>query len=75
MYAVGYFYEVAIGTPPNQREASAMYKQAAELGDRRAADRLNGSVAGRVATDTIVQRDGDGVGEMPRKENKDCVIM
>lgn len=53
-----------------------MYKQAAALGDTRAADRLNGIVAGRVATDTIVQRDGgDGAGDTPRHKEKDCVIM
>ena len=96
MYAVGYFYEVAIGTPPNQRQcvsytfrlvwlkltkntnrASSMYEKAAKLGDTRAADRLNGIVAGRVANEAIVQRDGgDGNGEVPRHKDKDgCVIM
>jgi TPR repeat protein len=60
-----------------KHRASSMYEQAAALGDTRAADRLNGSVAGRVDTDTIVQRDGgDGAGELPRiKEKDNCVIM
>jgi hypothetical protein len=54
-----------------------MYEQAAALGDTRAADRLNGNVAGRVDTDTIDQRDGgEGAGEVPRLKEKDnCVIM
>ena len=53
-----------------------MYEKAAKLGDTRAAERLNGTVAGRVTTDSIVQRDGDSVGDTPRpKDNKDCVIM
>jgi uncharacterized protein len=54
--------------------ATAMYKKAAELGDRRAAQRLRGDVAGPVAADSIVQRDRDG-GDMPRSKDKDCVIM
>jgi hypothetical protein len=61
-----------------KHRASTMYEQAAALGDTRAADRLNGNVAGRVDTDTIVQRDGggDGAGEVPRLKEKDnCVIM
>lgn len=54
-----------------------MYEKAAKLGDTRAADRLNGIVAGRVANEAIVQRDGgDGNGEVPRHKDKDgCVIM
>lgn len=53
-----------------------MYKKAAELGDKRAAERLTGN-AGPVATDSIVQRDGDGggSGHTPRTKDKDCVIM
>ncbi len=56
--------------------ASTMYKKAAELGDKRAAERLTGN-AGPVATDSIVQRDGDGggSGHTPRTKDKDCVIM
>ena len=76
MYAVGYFYEVAIGTPPNHHLASTMYEKAAKHGETRAAERLNGIVSGRVTTDSIVQRDGDGTGDKPRsKVNKDCIIM
>jgi TPR repeat protein len=77
MYAVGYFYEVAIGTPPNPRQASSMYEKAAKLGDTRATDRLNGIVAGRVDPDTIVQRDGgdDAVDMLRYKEKEGCVIM
>ena len=60
-----------------KNRASSMYEKAAKLGDTRAADRLNGIVAGRVANEAIVQRDGgDGNGEVPRHKDKDgCVIM
>ena len=53
-----------------------MYTMAAELGDKRAAERLSGN-AGPVATNSVVQRDGDGMGsgETPRTKDKDCVIM
>lgn len=54
-----------------------MYKMAADLGDKRAAERLNGDT-GPVAHDSIVQRDGDGAGSggtPPRTKDKDCVIM
>ncbi|KAF7796342.1 hypothetical protein EIP86_007519 [Pleurotus ostreatoroseus] len=40
MYAVGYFSEVGIGAEANIREAMKWYKQAAKLGDKRAAQRL-----------------------------------
>ena len=54
-----------------------MYEQAAKLGDKRAADRLSGIVAGRVTTDSIVRRDGDSAEDTPRSKDhgKDCVIM
>jgi uncharacterized protein len=54
-----------------------MYRKAAELGDKRAAQRLRGNVAGPVATNSIVQRDqyGGDSGETGRGKDKDCVIM
>jgi hypothetical protein len=54
-----------------------MYKKAAELGDKRAAQRLRGTAAGPIATDSIVQRDryGENGVDMPRAKDKDCVIM
>ena len=60
--------------------ATPMYKKAAELGDKRAAQRLSGNAAGPIATDSIVQRDGYGgdggnSGDTPRGKDKDCVIM
>ncbi|KAJ7269385.1 hypothetical protein B0H12DRAFT_1009595 [Mycena haematopus] len=45
MYAVGYFLEVGIGTQPAPRDAAEYYKRAAELGDKRAAQRLRGGAA------------------------------
>jgi TPR repeat protein len=101
LYAVGYFYEVGIGTAPSQSQcvhlllkriqngslsrrlghkscrASAMFKKAADLGDKRAAQRLRGNVAGPIAPDSIVQRDQDGGdgGDTTRPKDKDCIIM
>ncbi|GAA98557.1 uncharacterized protein L969DRAFT_75972 [Mixia osmundae IAM 14324] len=40
MYALGYFWEVGIGTPHSLREAVAWYRRAADAGDRRATTRL-----------------------------------
>jgi uncharacterized protein len=56
-----------------------MFKKAADLGDKRAAQRLRGNVAGPIAPDSVVQRDGysgdDGGADMPRAKDKECVIM
>lgn len=57
-----------------------MFKKAADLGDKRASERLHGNVAGPIAPDSVVQRDGysgdDGGGvDMPRAKDKECVIM
>ena len=57
--------------------ATAMFKKAADLGDKRAAQRLRGNSTGPIAHDSIVQRDrfsGDG-GDTARTKDKDCVIM
>jgi hypothetical protein len=54
-----------------------MFKKAADLGDKRAAQRLRGNFAGPIAHDSIVQRDrfsGDD-GDLTRAKDKDCVIM
>ncbi|KAI9275513.1 hypothetical protein BDA99DRAFT_495660 [Phascolomyces articulosus] len=45
-YAVGYFTEVGIGTVKNAQEAMVWYKKAAEHGDKRAIQRLQGKVQG-----------------------------
>ncbi|KAF7964516.1 hypothetical protein HWV62_6367 [Athelia sp. TMB] len=42
MYAVGYFLEVGIGASPNMSESISYYKKAADLGDKRASQRLKG---------------------------------
>jgi hypothetical protein len=67
-------------TQPQKRyRASAMFKKAADLGDKRAAERLHGNVAGPIAPGSVVQRDGysgdTGGVDMPRAKDKECVIM
>jgi hypothetical protein len=56
-----------------------MFQKAADLGDKRAEERLRGNVAGPIAPDSVVQRDGysgdDGGVDMPRAKDKECVIM
>ncbi|KIY50458.1 HCP-like protein [Fistulina hepatica ATCC 64428] len=80
LYAVGYFFEVGIGTPADMKEAMAHYKRAADLGDKRAAQRLKGpsqptrqpgqpeSVLGRSDSDNL-SNNGKA------KDPKDCIIM
>jgi hypothetical protein len=56
-----------------------MFKKAADLGDKRAEERLRGNVARPIARDSVVQRDGysgdgGGVG-MLRAKDKECVYM
>ncbi|TFK56336.1 HCP-like protein [Heliocybe sulcata] len=80
MYAVGYFLEVGIGTPADLQEATQWYKQAADLGDRRAMQRLRGDPntplqhpggAGAV----LHRGDGDLNGSSKGGKDKDCIIM
>jgi len=81
MYAVGYFSEVGIGTEPNLQEALSYYKRAAEMGDKRAAQRLKSSTKGPIAAPggpgSVLHRDapesdsGSGKGG----KDKDCIIM
>jgi hypothetical protein len=56
-----------------------MFRKSADLGDKRAEERLHGNVAGPIAPDSVVQRDGysgdDGGVDMPRAKDKECVIM
>ncbi|TFK68247.1 HCP-like protein [Pluteus cervinus] len=79
MYAVGYFLEVGIGTPPNMPEGISWYKRAAEQGDKRAMQRLKSSQnqpmhqpggPGAVLNRTA-EVDASGKG----KDGKDCIIM
>ncbi|KAI9320498.1 hypothetical protein BX666DRAFT_1852344 [Dichotomocladium elegans] len=60
-YAVGYFTESGIGTPKNPQEAMIWYKRAAQHGDKRAIQRLQGKV------------DGDRTSK--KKNGDDCSIM
>ncbi|KAA1477246.1 HCP-like protein [Dentipellis sp. KUC8613] len=83
MYAVGYFLEVGIGTEPNMTEALTYFKKAAELGDKRAAQRLKGPASGPVVQPggpgSVVSRpDPDALsssGSGKGGKDKDCVIM
>ncbi|KAG2155747.1 HCP-like protein [Suillus clintonianus] len=70
MYAVGYFLEVGIGTPPDLPEAMNYFKKASELGDKRAQQRLKGPPIGQQGG---VMRDGPDAKNAAA--NKDCVIM
>jgi hypothetical protein len=102
MYAIGYFLEVGIGTPPNMSEcvwicypfldtfaqfivssAISFYKRAAEIGDKRAIQRLKGPASAPVhqpgGPGSVLHRDGletmsnSSSGKNPK--DKDCVIM
>jgi TPR repeat protein len=41
-YALGYFYEMGIGVDADQKESHKWYKKAADHGDKRAKDKING---------------------------------
>ncbi|EGO05370.1 hypothetical protein SERLA73DRAFT_43858 [Serpula lacrymans var. lacrymans S7.3] len=78
MYAVGYFLEVGIGTPPNMSESLSYYKKAAELGDKRASQRLKGATNTPMphpgGPGSVISRDvGDTMNG--KHNNKDCIIM
>ncbi|KZV72483.1 HCP-like protein [Peniophora sp. CONT] len=79
MYAMGYFLEVGIGTAPDPREANGYYKRAADLGDKRAAQRLKGGAAPAPGgPGSVLQRtdnDGSSGGGGKDKKDKDCIIM
>ncbi|KAF8203879.1 Sel1 domain-containing protein [Pholiota molesta] len=78
MYAVGYFLEVGIGTTPNMPEAIAYYKRAADLGDKRAAQRLRGSQSQPQhqpgGPGAVLHRGLDDSAHKGAKD-KDCIIM
>lgn len=77
-YAVGYFFETGLGTPPNQSDAMAYFRLAAEQGDKRAITRLKGNPVPHATRDAhgnpippnIL---GDGIEAGGGK--KDCIIM
>ncbi|GJJ09318.1 Chitin synthase regulator 2 [Clathrus columnatus] len=61
MYAVGYFTEVGIGVQANLQDATYWYKRAAELGDKRAQQRLksqNGPLPSPGGPGGMLHRDG-----------------
>ncbi|KAF8899239.1 hypothetical protein BD779DRAFT_1487685 [Infundibulicybe gibba] len=78
MYAVGYFLEV--GLAPwricrncHTNRSISYYKRAADLGDKRAAQRLKGS-QNQPMHQPGAAGDGDG-GSAKGKDGKDCIIM
>jgi TPR repeat protein len=81
MYALGYFLEVGIGAAVDTRESMQWYKRAADLGDRRAMQRLKGGAAptasGAVTRDGSITTgtDGASLGKGGKDKDKDCVIM
>lgn len=80
MYAVGYFLEVGIGTPPKMKEAISWYKRAAEKGDKRATQRLkansNTPIIQPGGPGSVLQRgpESDDINVKGGKD-KDCIIM
>ncbi|TCD65589.1 hypothetical protein EIP91_002474 [Steccherinum ochraceum] len=79
MYAVGYFLEVGIGTPPNMPEAITFYKRASEQGDKRASQRLKASTSAPIhapgGPGSVLHRNSEGDTSSGGKKDKDCVIM
>ncbi|KAF8515581.1 hypothetical protein JB92DRAFT_2914551 [Gautieria morchelliformis] len=78
MYALGYFYEVGIGTQPSMQDATQWYKRAADLGDKRAAQRLKASQHGPLPVPggpgSVLRRDGTS-GDGGEGKGKECIIM
>jgi hypothetical protein len=68
-----------LDTNAKRYRATSMFQKAADLGDTRAEERLQGNTAGPIAPDSVVQRDGysgdSGGVDMPRAKDKECVIM
>ncbi|KAL0951917.1 hypothetical protein HGRIS_008571 [Hohenbuehelia grisea] len=81
MYAVGYFLEVGIGTRPSMPDSISYYKRAAELGDKRAMQRLKASQDHPVhqpgGPGAVLHRgDGDSTNSGGKnKDGKECIIM
>ncbi|KAG8785613.1 hypothetical protein FRC15_001046 [Serendipita sp. 397] len=80
-YAVGYFYETGMGTPPSNPDAMIYFKKAADQGDKRAITRLKGNPQihnGRDAHGNPLPpsylRD-EGIEAGGGKGGKDCIIM
>jgi len=76
-YAVGYFYEVGIGTIQSPREAVRFYKLAGDQGDKRAIQRLKNATGQPIPSSqdhshAVLSRTEDGD---HHKKDKDCVIM
>ncbi|KAF5385019.1 hypothetical protein D9615_001021 [Tricholomella constricta] len=77
MYAVGYFLEVGIGTSVSMPDAISWYKRAVEKGDKRAAQRLKGSLNQPLPGGPgAVLRRGENESDTGKGgKDKDCVIM
>jgi uncharacterized protein len=77
-YAVGYFTEVGIGTPKDERDALIWFRKAATHGDKRAIQRLKGQTRGEerygpggTLSKELNKKDRKG-GTSPNDDN--CVI-
>ncbi|KAK0209002.1 HCP-like protein [Desarmillaria ectypa] len=82
MYAVGYFTEVGIGTQADMSQAVSWYKKAAELGDKRSAQRLKASTNSPMpqpgGPGSVLNRgafDSSDNGSSGKGKDKECVIM
>ncbi|KAL7415322.1 putative protoplast regeneration and killer toxin resistance protein [Mrakia frigida] len=74
-YAVGYFSEVGIGTPPSPQDALSWYRLAADAGDKRAAQRLrsnSSAVGGGAGSDTKRDRNAERLMKDRRNESGDA---
>ncbi|KAG7452042.1 HCP-like protein [Guyanagaster necrorhizus] len=82
MYAVGYFTEVGIGTQADMSQAVTWYKKAAELGDKRASQRLKGPTTSPMpqpgGPGSVLNRgafDPSDIGTSGKGKDKECLIM
>jgi len=68
-YALGYFYEMGIGIDANLEESKAWYKKAADHGDKRAIDKINGTlISHRPSTNKKDRR------KFMDENQQDCII-
>ncbi|KLO20148.1 HCP-like protein [Schizopora paradoxa] len=81
MYAVGYFLEVGIGTPPSMNEGLMWYQKAADQGDKRAMQRLKAPSQGPIhqpgGHGAVLRREVAGSPQSSSKsaKDRDCIIM
>lgn len=82
-YAVGYFYETGMGTPPSMADAMHYFRLAAEQGDKRAQTRLKGNphtqpgrdAHGNPLPPNYLRNEGIEAGGGGGGGKKDCIVM